>query len=182
MAGHRGASPRIAGRLAEGAIWMTDAADLVELASGLQFPEGPVAMPDGSVVLVEMFGPRITRVQPDGSTETVAEIAGGPNGLAAGVDGALYLCNNGGCFTPVDLEGLTLPGPFDPDRYIGGRIQRVDLTTGAVTDLSATATRCERRTTSCSAPTAGSGSPTTASARSAPGTARGSTTPRLTVR
>jgi gluconolactonase len=119
---------------------MTEAAapatyELTEVASGLQFPEGPVAMPDGSVLLVEMFGPRITRVQPDGSTETVAEVPGGPNGLAVGPDGALYLCNNGGTYTPVELAGLLLPGPFDPDRYIGGRIQRVDIATGEVTDL-----------------------------------------------
>ena len=36
--------------------------DLREVASGLHFPEGPIAMPDGSVVLVEMFGPSISRV------------------------------------------------------------------------------------------------------------------------
>jgi gluconolactonase len=81
-----------------------------EITSGLRFPEGPIAMADGSVVLVEMFGPRITRVRPDGSQETVAEVEGGPNGAAIGPDGALYLCNNGGCFTPVDLGGLLLPG------------------------------------------------------------------------
>ena len=61
----------------------------------------------------------------------MAEIAGGPNGAAIGPDGAIYLCNNGGCFTPVEVGGLLFPGPFDPDRYIGGRIQRVDLSTGA---------------------------------------------------
>jgi gluconolactonase len=114
---------------------MTGTSELVEVAAGLQFPEGPVAMPDGSVVLVEMFRQAITRVRPDGTTETVAEVPGGPNGLALGPDGALYLCNNGGCFVPVDLGGLTLPGPFDPDRYIGGRIQRIDPATGEVTDL-----------------------------------------------
>ena len=109
--------------------------DFTEVAAGLRFPEGPIAMDDGSVVLVEMFGPRITRVAPDGTTTTVAEVPGGPNGAAIGPDGALYLCNNGGCFTPVEMAGLLLPGPFDPDRYIGGRVQRVDLSTGAVTDL-----------------------------------------------
>jgi len=31
--------------------------ELTEIASGLDFPEGPIAMPDGSIVLVEMFGP-----------------------------------------------------------------------------------------------------------------------------
>lgn len=116
--------------------------ELTEITSGLRFPEGPIAMPDGSVILVEMFGPRITRVQPDGTKETVAEIPGGPNGAAIGPDGALYLCNNGGCFTPVDLGDLLLPGPFDPERYIGGRIQRLDLETGALTDLY---TECDGR-------------------------------------
>lgn len=116
--------------------------DLTTIATGLRFPEGPIAMPDGSVILVEMFGPRITRVHPDGTKETVAEIAGGPNGAAIGPDGALYLCNNGGCFTPVDLGGMMLPGPFDPSAYIGGRIQRVDLSTGTVTDLY---TQCDGR-------------------------------------
>jgi gluconolactonase len=116
--------------------------DFTEITSGLRFPEGPIAMPDGSVILVEMFGPRITRVHPDGSKETVADIVGGPNGAAIGPDGALYLCNNGGCFTPVDLGGLMFPGGFDPANYLGGRIQRVDLATGAVTDLY---THCDGR-------------------------------------
>ncbi|MDA2955357.1 MAG: SMP-30/gluconolactonase/LRE family protein [Actinomycetota bacterium] len=109
--------------------------EFVEVASGLRFPEGPVALPDGSVVLVEMMGRCITRITPDGTKQTVAKIAGGPNGLALGPDGALYLCNNGGSFSEQTINGLTYPGPFDPSLYIGGRIQRVDLNTGAVTDL-----------------------------------------------
>jgi gluconolactonase len=105
------------------------------VADGLRFPEGPIAMPDGSVILVEMFGPRITRVAPDGQKSTIAEVPGGPNGAAIGPDGALYLCNNGGSFSPTELGDLLLPGPFDPSRYSGGRIHKIDLTTGAVTDL-----------------------------------------------
>ena len=116
--------------------------EIVEVTSGLKFPEGPIAMKDGSVILVEMFGPRITRVHPDGRKETVAEIKGGPNGAAIGPDGALYLCNNGGCFTEVDFGGLCFPGPYDKTKYIGGRIQRVDLSSGAVTDLY---TQCDGR-------------------------------------
>jgi len=116
--------------------------EFTTVATGLRFPEGPIAMPDGSVLLVEMFGPRLTRVHPDGRTTVVAEIPGGPNGAAIGPDGALYLCNNGGSFTPVELGDLTIPGPFDPQRWIGGRIQRVDLDTGAVTDLY---THCDGR-------------------------------------
>jgi gluconolactonase len=115
---------------------------VTEVASGLSFPEGPIAMADGTVVVVEMFGPRLSRVHRDGTVETIAEIPGGPNGAAVGPDGAIYVCNNGGAFTPVDLGGMLLPGPFDPDRYIGGRIQRVDPATGEVSDLY---TECDGR-------------------------------------
>jgi gluconolactonase len=113
---------------------MADTA-FTEITTGLQFPEGPVAMPDGSVILTEMFASRLTRVSPDGTKSTVAEINGSPNGLAVGPDGALYLCNNGNAFTPLNAGGLLYPGPFDESKYIGGRIQRVDIATGAVTDL-----------------------------------------------
>jgi gluconolactonase len=116
--------------------------ELAEVANGLRFPEGPVAMPDGSVILVEMFGERLTRVLPDGSTEIVAEIPGAPNGAALGPDGAMYVCNNGGAFQPVEFGDLLLPGPFDPAGYSGGRVQRVDLATGTVTDLY---TECDGR-------------------------------------
>ena len=105
------------------------------VARGLRFPEGPVAMADGTVVVTEMFGGRLTRVHPDGTTEKVADIEGGANGLAVGPDGAFYLCNNGNAFSPVESGDLLYPGPFDPDRYIGGRIQRVDPVTGEVRDL-----------------------------------------------
>jgi gluconolactonase len=109
--------------------------DVTVMATGLRFPEGPVALADGSVVVVEMFGPRITRVRPDGSIEVVAEVPGGPNGAAIGPDGALYVCNNGGAFTPIEFGGGLYPGPYDAERHIGGRIQRVDLETGDVRDL-----------------------------------------------
>ena len=106
-----------------------------EITTGLQFPEGPVAMPDGSVILTELFASRLTRVAPDGTKTIVSEINGAPNGLAVGPDGALYLCNNGNAFTPLNAGGLMYPGPFDESKYIGGRIQRVDIATGTVTDL-----------------------------------------------
>jgi gluconolactonase len=116
--------------------------EFTEVANGLRFPEGPIAMQDGSVILVEIFGPRITRVRPDGSKETIAEMTGGPNGAAIGPDGFLYVCNNGGCFTEVDFGGLSFPGPFDQANYSGGRIQRVNISTGEVTDLY---TECDGR-------------------------------------
>jgi gluconolactonase len=82
-----------------------------------------------------MFGKRITRVKADGTKETIATVNGGPNGLALGPDGALYVCNNGGNFEEIDLGGLIVPGGFPEDTYIGGSIQRVDIATGVVTTL-----------------------------------------------
>ncbi|MGH6613574.1 SMP-30/gluconolactonase/LRE family protein [Sphingomonas sp.] len=100
------------------------------ITTGLRFPEGPVAMPDGSVILVEIENGRITRVRPDGSTETVAEPGGGPNGLAIGPDGKLYCCNNGG-FNWRENGGFLAPHG-QADDYSGGRIERIDIATGAV--------------------------------------------------
>ncbi len=100
------------------------------VATGLRFPEGPVAMADGSVILVEIEAGRITRVKPDGAAETVAEPGGGPNGLALGPDGKLYCCNNGG-FDWVRGNGTLAPHGIAPD-YAGGRIERIDIATGAV--------------------------------------------------
>jgi gluconolactonase len=55
---------------------------LREIAAGLRFPEGPVAMPDGSVILVEIDAQRLMRVLPDGTKRVVAVTGGGPNGAA----------------------------------------------------------------------------------------------------
>lgn len=100
------------------------------VAEGLRFPEGPVWMPDGSIVLVEIEPGRITRVRPDGRKETVAEPGGGPNGLAMGPDGKLYCCNNGG-FSWLERGGMLAPHGIAAD-YAGGRIERIDPETGAV--------------------------------------------------
>lgn len=91
------------------------------VAEGLAFPEGPVAMADGSVIVVELAGGRITRCW-NGRTEVVCEIGGGPNGAAIGPDGALYLCNNGG------LDLVRFQNAHGPGHE--GRIERVDLATG----------------------------------------------------
>ena len=78
------------------------------VATGLSFPEGPVAMRDGSVVLVEIERQTVTRVLPDGTTQVIARTGGGPNGLAVGPDGAFYICNNGGFAWRLEM-GLLRP-------------------------------------------------------------------------
>ena len=100
------------------------------IAEGLEFPEGPIAMPDGSVVLVEIARGTLSRVNVDCSVDVVAHLGGGPNGAAIGPDGACYVCNNGGFEWHRSSKGLWFPGAQAAD-YPGGSIQRVDLQTGA---------------------------------------------------
>jgi gluconolactonase len=102
------------------------------ITSGLMFPEGPVAMPDGSVVLVEVGRETLTRVHPDGRQEVVAHIPGGPNGAAFGPDGRIYICNNGG-FSWIREKGTMRPY-LQEHTYKGGSIE-VDLASGEVSRL-----------------------------------------------
>src|SRR6202050_4483608 len=94
-------------------------ANIRVLATDLEFPEGPVVLPDGSVVLVEIRGQRLTRIWPGGRKEVVAEIPGGPNGAAMGPDGKCYICNNGG-FSWIPTRGTMMPAAPQPHQYIGG--------------------------------------------------------------
>ena len=104
--------------------------EMTVVAEGLRFPEGPVALPDGSVLLVEIAGQCLSRVYPDGRVEVVAETGGGPNGAAFGPDGRVWICNNGG-FEWGRKDGRWIPGP-QPADYAGGSIQAVDIDSGAV--------------------------------------------------
>lgn len=108
-------------------------ADFELIADGLRFPEAPVVMDDGSIIVTEIAAGRITRCWPGGRKEVVAEPGGGPNGLAIGPDGKLYCCNNGG-FDWNESGGYLAPHGIASD-YSGGRIERIDLATGAVETL-----------------------------------------------
>lgn len=104
--------------------------EMREITDGLMFPEGPIAMPDGSVLLVEIARRTLTRVHADGRKEIVAETGGGPNGAAIGPDGLCYICNNGGF--EFARAGAGLQPVREAHDYSGGRIERVDLDTGHV--------------------------------------------------
>lgn len=107
------------------------------MATRLLIPEGPVVLADGSALIVEVGAGQLSRVSADGVITLVACLGGGPNGMAIGPDGAAYVCNNGGGFDCTLREGI-LSLAFAPDRYVGGSIQRVDLSSGTATTLYAT--------------------------------------------
>lgn len=109
------------------------AAAFKELATGLKFPEGPVALPDGSILLTEIATRKLTRVFSDGRKELAVAMGGGPNGAAMGPEGKIYVTNNGGFLWHEDAQGVR-PVMQPPD-YSGGRIERVDLATGKIETL-----------------------------------------------
>src|SRR5437762_8747680 len=95
-----------------------------EITAGLRFPEGPVAMPDGSVILVEIERRTLSRVTPDEKIHVIATLGGGPNGAAMGPGGKIYVTNTGG------LKFMDRPGKLFPiaqaDDYRTGIIQVLD--------------------------------------------------------
>jgi gluconolactonase len=104
--------------------------DIEIIGEGFLFPEGPIAFPDGSIAFVEILRGTLTRLWGDGRSEVIADVGGGPNGAALGPDGAVYICNNGGFDWRRDEDGKIVVLGTTPDSYEGGRIDRVDLSTG----------------------------------------------------
>jgi gluconolactonase len=120
-----------------------DVSTLEVVCQGLGFSEGPVAMPDGTILLVDIKKECLTRILPDGSQQLVAKIPGGPNGAAVGPDGRIYICNNGG----FDWNELPLPngqvisvGEHEAGNYTGGSVQVLDLATAKLETIY---TECE---------------------------------------
>ena len=75
-----------------------------------------------------MRGKTLTRVQPNGDKQVVAQLAGGPNGAAIGPDGRCYIWQQ----RRIRFhEGRLSDAPWAcPARLRGGWIEAVDLKTG----------------------------------------------------
>lgn len=102
------------------------------VADGLNFPGAPVALAGGDVILTEVLGGTLIRIDRDGKRSVIAALGGAPTGAAMGPDGALYVCNNG---APKVLreklaDGRTAyrpPNPGETPTGVGGQVQRVTL-------------------------------------------------------
>jgi gluconolactonase len=108
-------------------------ATLEEIATGLKFPEGPIALKDGTILVCEVAGKAIHRIRSGGERTVVSSFEGGPSGAAFGPDGKLYVCNSGR--PPVaERNGVLVPA-FALDGPPTGCIERVDVETGEVEKL-----------------------------------------------
>jgi gluconolactonase len=106
-----------------------DEGTLHTVTTGLRFPEGPVALDDGTVLVSEIEGAALTLVYPDGTTHSI-DVGGGANGAALGPDGAVYVCNDGGLAFQSE-DGIRFPYALAEGNE-GGSVQRVDLATESV--------------------------------------------------
>lgn len=106
--------------------------DVRVLTDGLFFPEGPVACEDGSMLLTEVEGQRLTRVSAEGKKTCIAHLTGGPAGMAIGPDGRAYVCNNGGMHFHRRGDTVAVGHAIEGRT---GWIEAVDLSTGAVQRL-----------------------------------------------
>lgn len=103
------------------------------IASGLRFPEGPVAMEDGSVLVCEIAGERLTRVTADGRHQEITRLAGGPNGAA--IAAVVFLSNlRDGIGCSRDASSVTHVPAGDPpttNTSFAGRDLRTACATGS---------------------------------------------------
>jgi gluconolactonase len=93
------------------------------IATGLEFPEGPVAVADGSVLVTEIAAGTLARVSPDGNIERIAFL----DDIALSPDGSrLYVAETQvGRIWYWDLEGpgkiaSNADGEFHPGKLLYG--------------------------------------------------------------
>jgi gluconolactonase len=79
--------------------------------TGLSAPEGPVALPDGTWLIVEGGAHRgcVTHISADGQTKRVVKKTGRPNGLAVDSQGAIWVAES----KQPSLLRLTMEGKAD---------------------------------------------------------------------
>ncbi|WZO96414.1 SMP-30/gluconolactonase/LRE family protein [Isosphaeraceae bacterium EP7] len=75
---------------------LIDSETLQSVANGLQFTEGPLWRPDGSLLFQDLKAERTYRVAPDGVVSVLREQTGAANGQAYAPDGRIVFCEQNG--------------------------------------------------------------------------------------
>jgi gluconolactonase len=102
------------------------------MATGVGFTEGPVWTPDNRLFFTSISHSRIYERTVEGA-RPIIEVGGGPNGMAVGGDGALYITQNGGGFgTGQEVAKKVVPGI---QAIEGGRVRYLASDLGAPNDL-----------------------------------------------
>lgn len=96
------------------------------LANDLAFPEAPVVLGDGSLLVAEIASQSVVHITPSGDKNVVLRVPGAVNGMAMGPGGKIYACDNGNGFSWTRNEAgmMHVKGP-SPD-WVGGAIIRFD--------------------------------------------------------
>src|SRR3954468_5358957 len=66
------------------------------VGGGFQFTEGPLWVPDGSVLFQDIKAERTHRLLPDRSVAMVRDQTGAANGQTFGADGRIFFCEQNG--------------------------------------------------------------------------------------
>ena len=82
---------------------------MTTFATDLKFPEGPVALPDGSFLVVEGGRGCVTQISPDGQSKRTIAVTGEPNGLAVDSTGVIWVAD----IRPPALIRLSMDGKFE---------------------------------------------------------------------
>lgn len=77
--------------------------------TGLEAPEGPVALGGGAVAFVEQLRGQVTRWDPASGVRLVSRGPGAPNAITPGADGFLYAAQNGGVVNAWRAEEPAAP-------------------------------------------------------------------------
>ncbi len=80
------------------------------LAAGIGFTEGPLWTADDRLLVVAMSRGLVVEISLDGGVVDATEVGGGPNGLAMGPDGAVWVAQNGAALRPSRSPRPTSPG------------------------------------------------------------------------
>ncbi|MDQ1436633.1 MAG: gluconolactonase [Acidimicrobiaceae bacterium] len=106
-------------------------------AANVNYPEGPIVLPDGAIAFVETGLARVSAWRDGAGVEPLCVTGGGPNGLTLGSDGMVYVAQNG-----IPMGDVPFAPPSVQRFALGGQVEVVatvarGMTGGAVGRVAA---------------------------------------------